>query len=1095
MRDLLSVQRILLIAVVLLVLLSGTVRAQWITDGVPVCGDESGQVLPCIVTDGSGGAIIAWQERRGVLDDMRLYVQRVDGYGVIQWTTSGVLITSTIEPNSGPNINVDIASDGAGGAIITWQDNRLRPDYNIYAQRVDPSGTLLWASGGVSVCSVAESQLGMSISPDGAGGAVITWTDYRSGSNWDIYAQRINSAGVVQWAADGVAVCTEEYSQSRPDILCDDLGYSIITWQDHRISLGIYAQRLSLGGSTMWTTGGIEICTAPDSQLWPELVSDGNRGAIILWRTGIPMTALYAQKVLSSGTTVWTTDGVLISNDSDIESPQITADGNDGAIISWHAVGRLPGTWDYQWGIFVSRITGSGVFQWGASGVVVYQVGQNGTSFWLTNGPLVTDGEGGAILTWTEDEDLVAGGGLHAQRLDADGTLLWDPNGKDVCTAFNFQEQVQVVSDGYKGAVLAWKDYRNLPSGMGTQIFANRVYELECEVSATVDFGTVVIGDYYDRGFYIYNRAGYPLTGSVSEACPDFNIEYTSPPDNPYVLEQGEQLYVVVRFEPTTTGTQMCTIETGDMACSDVECTGIGFDCPVGLVYVDADATGVGDGSSWADAFTELRDVLDLTDLCTGINEIWVAEGTYTPTAGTDRSASFELVNGISIYGGFDGTETELSERDFDAHETILSGDLGGVNSYHVMTAGSGINTTARLDGLTIREGVADGAADSEQRGGGFYNVEGVPSLNNLIITNNQASLGGGLYSEGGTARLYQCTFQWNTATSTGAGMYNSDGDLFMRNVTFRYNNGRALYNTSGNGTLRECIFEHNNGGGIYNNASSAPVIINTIFFENTDVNGAGIWNANGCAPQLINVTFYNNTATTSGGALQNGKFSNPVITNSIFWGNSAPASPEIGNNMSFPVISYSLIDGCGGSGGGWDTALGTDSGNNIDADPNFKLSHSSDPYLSLWSSSPAINAGSNAAVIYMIDLAGNPRTYDATVDLGAYEHQAGTTTDVDEDLPQVPEAFALYQNSPNPFNPVTRIRFDLPRQGYVRLVVYNVKGELVATLADQNMDAGRKEITWDAKDSAGRTATSGVYFYRLVAGEFIETKKMILLR
>jgi hypothetical protein len=94
-----------------------------------------------------------------------------------------------------------------------------------------------------------------------------------------------------------------------------------------------------------------------------------------------------------------------------------------------------------------------------------------------------------------------------------------------------------------------------------------------------------------------------------------------------------------------------------------------------------------------------------------------------------------------------------------------------------------------------------------------------------------------------------------------------------------------------------------------------------------------------------------------------------------------------------------------------------------------------------------------------------------------------------------VPFAFALHQNSPNPFNPITTIRFDLPHAVHVKLDVYNVKGERVSTIVDRYMTEGRKEVIWTAQDDRGRAVTSGIYFYRLVAGDFAETKKMVLLK
>jgi hypothetical protein len=105
----------------------------------------------------------------------------------------------------------------------------------------------------------------------------------------------------------------------------------------------------------------------------------------------------------------------------------------------------------------------------------------------------------------------------------------------------------------------------------------------------------------------------------------------------------------------------------------------------------------------------------------------------------------------------------------------------------------------------------------------------------------------------------------------------------------------------------------------------------------------------------------------------------------------------------------------------------------------------------------------------------------------------AGTTTGT-ENHP-LPRSFALYQNAPNPFNPTTTIRFDLPRPVHVKLCVYNVKGDLVSTLVDRHMVEGRKEIAWTATSDQGNTVASGIYFYRLAAGDFVRTRKMVLLR
>jgi hypothetical protein len=256
-------------------------------------------------------------------------------------------------------------------------------------------------------------------------------------------------------------------------------------------------------------------------------------------------------------------------------------------------------------------------------------------------------------------------------------------------------------------------------------------------------------------------------------------------------------------------------------------------------------------------------------------------------------------------------------------------------------------------------------------------------------------------------------------------------------------------------------------------------------------------YNYNFGQPALVNVTFSGNTADKGGG--MSNQYSSPVLINTILWNNPAvTGGDEIFNEVnSTPNISYSLIEGCGGSGAGWNNALGIDLGNNIDADPMFKGAAFPDSPLALYSSSPCIDAGDGAAVPAGVtnDLAGNPRIYGAGVDMGAYEYQ-GAPTGID-DGPQnnLPTMTALLPNYPNPFNPTTTISFTLVKRENTNLSVYNIEGKLVTTLVDETLDGGFKEVTWHGKDAHGNPVSTGVYFYRLTAGNRTLTKKMVLLK
>jgi hypothetical protein len=197
-----------------------------------------------------------------------------------------------------------ITSDGSGGAIITWRDYRKgnNYDYDIYAQRIDSAGKLLWTADGVAICTTAYHQNSPRITSDGSGGAIITWQDSRS-ENIDIYAQRIDSTGQPLWTANGVALCTATYSQLFPQLTSDGSGGAIITWQDDRSgNTDIYAQRIDGTGKPLWTVNGAAVCTAAYNQNSPQLTSDGSGGAIITWadvRSG--NWDIYAQRITKDG--------------------------------------------------------------------------------------------------------------------------------------------------------------------------------------------------------------------------------------------------------------------------------------------------------------------------------------------------------------------------------------------------------------------------------------------------------------------------------------------------------------------------------------------------------------------------------------------------------------------------------------------------------------------------------------------------------------------------------------------------------------------------------------------------------------------------
>ena len=422
-----------------------------------------------------------------------------------------------------------------------------------------------------------------------------------------------------------------------------------------------------------------------------------------------------------------------------------------------------------------------------------------------------------------------------------------------------------------------------------------------------------------------------------------------------------------------------------------------------GICYVNDDAAGAIDGTSWTDAYTSLQSAI--ADTCT---EIWVAAGIYKPHT-LNRAVSFALENGTSIYGGFAGTETLRSQRDLAANVTILSGDINGDdsqspiitnintvsgntnNSYHVVT-GSGTNSSAILDGFIITAGQANGASDPNDRGGGLFNNGGSPAINNVSFSGNSASfIGGGMYN-------------FNISNPT------------VSNSTFSSNSA-------------------NEGGGMANLDNSSPIVNSSTFSGNSAFNnGGGMYNYTG-SPTVSNSTFSGNSAANGGGI--SNVISTPVINNTII-ANSTGGDCTLGGGSI--TASYNLIKSTGSSACG---LTNNSNGNIIGSDPNLGLLTGSPAYFPLNTGSPAINAGTNTGCPD-VDQRGVIRPQNGTCDIGSFEY--------DNTAPTISSIIRASANPTSASSVDFTVTFSEPVQNVdandFSLTVFNITGASVSNVS-----------------------------------------------
>jgi len=390
-----------------------------------------------------------------------------------------------------------------------------------------------------------------------------------------------------------------------------------------------------------------------------------------------------------------------------------------------------------------------------------------------------------------------------------------------------------------------------------------------------------------------------------------------------------------------------------------------------GVIYVDADAPPGGNGQMWATAYKYLQDALVVVQ---DGNDIWVADGTYKPDANSadpngtgDRTSTFQLINGVGLYGGFASGESSLDERDSQTNETILSGDLDGndvqgldpcdllshpnraENSYHVVTAPAAC-VDAVLDGFTITGGNANGSDDYNRDGGGMYSFHSSTAtvVNCTFIANSAKRAGGALFMTTGSPTVMQCTITSNSTSGSGAGIYCSGGELVISDCNISYccagyygsgggihcrENHAVITNTSvsgcsggygggvycahTSGRIEGCVISDNNswaedagyGGGIYLYEGSPDIVKCRLTGNVARFDGGGIYCYGSKAnTRIINCLISNNQSGVGGGVCCD--WEGPSLWNCTISFNQGIVGGGVGYDMASPSLENCILWG-----------------------------------------------------------------------------------------------------------------------------------------------------------------------------------------
>ena len=776
--------------------------AQWVEDGTEICVHASNQQYCQIISDGAGGAIITWDDSRiDGYDD--IYAQRIDAYGNVLWDANGIVVCG----HTGIQIYPQLVPDGEGGAIICWVDSR-DGGYSVYAQRIDADGDTLWNGDGVAMESTVYSCWSNYITTDNAGGAIVVWTDPRSGYD-QVYAQRVNAGGDTLWDGGGVRACPTAATQNDPQVATDCSHGCFVTWWDGRgSSWDVYAQRINAAGAISWGSG-FPACTYTDRQSSPVITTDYRGGVVIAWedyRSGSHYD-IYAGRIDTAGAYSWSQ--IICDQPENQQWIDIEPGLNGGAIIAWTDARTDMGD------VFAQAVDKNGTVLWTTDGVGVCTY-----AGYQAQIQIAPDGAGGAVFVFYDYR--TGDGDIYCQRIDAGGNLLWDSDGVVICDATGTQSIPMITSDGAGGGIMCWNDQRNL----WNDIFAQRVER---------------------NGYW-----GYPAAPIV---------EITDVPN-----DQGGK--VTVRWNGTR------------------------------------------------------------------IDEY--------PN---------QVVTHYSVWRSITGPEA-------------------------AMMLGAGVPEFAALEITPDFEGPA---FRRTTLGGASYWWEWVANMDAHYL-DNYALTSPTLFDSTGAGTGYHYFFL-SAHTSDPFSFWDSQPD---------------------------------SGYSVDNLAPCMP---------------AALAGEQSFVPEGLDITWDPNTEIDLGAY-------------AVYRGTSEGFVPGPGTLLHTSCDTF-YFDG----DWRWDDGF------------FYKVS--------------AIDIHDNESPFALL------RPADIT---------GGET-------PGVPLAYYLDQNVPNPFNPSTKITFGLREAGYLSLRIYNAAGRLVRVLVNEHRDAGRYEITWDGRDGAGRQAASGVYFYKLNAGSFEKTRKMVLLR
>ncbi|MCB5258335.1 MAG: T9SS type A sorting domain-containing protein [Candidatus Cloacimonetes bacterium] len=976
-----------------------------------------------------GCAIYVWSDTK--LGERDLWAQKVDAQGNAVW---GEPLLIDGKPDRQEDPVITMTSDN--NFVIAWIDFSDDLDGNVYAQKINAEGQLLWQTGGVPVCTYSNIQISLNMEADNEGGVYIIWVDFRNPGK-DLYGQHLNSSGTPLWQTNGIPIANDIGDEEQNTMLPDGQGGFIIAYTySFSDAEDIFAKRFLPDGTMAWQQPTI-LSNATGNQGKVRMAKLTNGEFVFVWedqRSEDP--DIYAQKIDLDGNILWQ-DPFIVFGDSGTENfapqlnPRIVATSDNAVIIVWEDK-RLDG---FYTDLFAQKISASGNLMWNPDGVPLCVA-----EFAQSEVRLASDSNGGCYMVW---DDLRNGDtpndDIYGQHLSATGTALWTANGQPICNAAN-QQNSALIKISNDMVFINWMDMRN---------------------------GSV--GLYYQ----VYNSQGVAQLSENGQLV-FWGLSGDTPLDNYLILPRSQD--VVIIWQDTRFANMgyriFCQFLNPDGSV-DLELNGQPVTLNTGANQSSPAATVLSDDSiviAWVDARDESPKIY-LQHLDANGNRLWGDYGIplteSTPIEQKEPRVSYKAdqnqvyigwsnydnIGGIYrfyVYGqmiqneqkqwGPDGIKISYyPEQDFNYHECTLY-DLK--ENYYSWQDANLVDYTKSVFAKKVEASgeTAQGWPDSGLQ---------ISTYPTYIEDCNQGNL---------------------ISTLTDEGIFCMWGDQRSDSIENYYGqhispNGERLWDPLGV-NLADYGREQS-----YATIADNPLLRNDIVFAWTEnIGGMGDiiaqkYSLDG-VPQWGNLGIYvvQKDSTQTNPYLARFNNGGMVITWTDFYNLITDESN----------INYKYINSNG-------TIVGDDSGGYIICDAKKNQYN------------PKIAIINNEAYVIWAD----GRSSGKTEILGLYAQKLSNETTAIND-PVIPSIskFTLLQNSPNPFNPSTNIQFivnDITHP--YNLNIYNIKGQLIKTLVKGNLEKGTHNIVWDGTDNNGNNVSSGIYLYSLSSGKSNQIKRMVLMK